>query len=282
MSRVRFGSAAAVTARAPSPIIWNDCPVDDIASDPAKGQHLFDDLHRSIVSGTTLVAGQPEGWTSYNDANDATDVAVQADNDGVLFLQHRGTDADVVAITTGDNVCGRFKTPTAGDAQRGLWFEARIKVVTITNSDQGAFIGLSQPGEAKVSGGGMTAGGAGMSDIDHVGFAQLSGDCDDLILVYNEATSGTAQTSTGVITLVADTWVRIGFKVVTKGQGTYLQWYKDGVYLGAAYDVNLTNANANWPGATDMDLLLSTVGESGVANADGIYVDWVRCAEVYA
>ena len=92
---------------------------------------------------------------------------------------------------------------------------------------------------------------------------------------------GTAQSDTGLITLGADTWVRIGFKTVTKGQGTYIQFYADGVYLGASYDINVGATNANWPGNTDMDILLSVVGESGVAATDGFYVDWVRCAELY-
>lgn len=275
---VRYGADDAVVSRMPSPSIWNDCPVNDYLADPSKGRHYFDDFNSGVVAGTTLVKGQPHGWTAYAESDDVADCAIQADDDGVLLLQLDGTDADVVAVTDGENVAGQWKTPAAGGGKKGLWFEARIKVVSITDADQGAFIGLAAPGEAKDAGGAMTAGGAGLSDIDYLGFAQLSGNGDDLIIGYNEATSGTAQSSTGKITLAAATWVRVGFKVVAKSQGTYVQFYKDGEYLGAACDINLTNTNANWPGATDMALLLSTVGESGVADGDGIYVDWVRVA----
>ena len=291
MSTVRFGSAAAVTSRMPSPIIWNDCPVGSIAADPAKGQHAFDDFQNSVVplvneaSATDFVAGVGNvlgdiNWYAFCESDKLTEVVLSADNDGVLLLRNDTTDADVTAITTGNNVVGRFRTPTAGNAH-GLWFEARVKVVTITDSDQGAFFGLCQPGEAKTDGGAMAGDPSSMSDVDYVGFAQLSGDGDDLTLVYNEATLGTASSDTGLITLAADTWVRIGFKTVTKGQGTYIQFYADGVYLGADYDVNITGTNANWPGNTDMDILLSVVGGSGVAITDGFYVDWVRCAELY-
>jgi len=226
------------------------------------------------------VQGQPKGWTAYAESNDVADVALQADDDGVILIQQDGTDADVSAVTDGQNVAGIWKTPTAGSAhnKKGFWFEARIKMVSITDADNGAFVGLSAPGEAKDAGGGMTAGGAAMSDIDHIGFAQLSGDADDFIITYNEASLGTAQSSTGVITLAADTWVRVGFKVVTKGQGTYVQFYADGVYLGSATDIDITGTNANFPGATDMARLLSSVGESGVSDGDGMYVDWVRVA----
>jgi len=290
MSEVRFGSADAVVSRMPSPIIWNDCPVTGIMTDPAKGQHIFDDFKNSLVATsntttTTFATGVGRvlgdvNWYAYQENDAVADIVIQADDDGVLLLQNEGTDADVAAIATGSNVEGRFLTPTAGRAKK-LWFEARVKFVSITNSDDGSFIGLCAPGECKDAGGAMAAGGASMSDVDYVGFAKLSGDCDDLTLVYNEATLGTAQSDTGVITLKADTWVRIGFKIVTKGQGTYLQWYADGAYLGSSHDVDLTLANAHWPSTTDMAALISHVGESGVADADGIYIDWVRVAQEY-
>jgi len=290
MSEVRFGSADAVVSRMPSPIIWNDCPVTGIMTDPAKGQHIFDDFKNSLVvtANTTNTAfttgvGQVHGdvnWYAYAESDTVADIVIQADDDGVLLLQTDGTDADVTAIATGTNSEGRFLTPTAGRAKK-LWFEARVKFVSITNSDDASFIGLCAPGECKDAGGAMAAGGASMSDVDYVGFAKLSGDCDDLTLVYNEASLGTAQSDTGVITLVAATWIRIGFKVVTKGQGTYLQWYADGVYLGSSYDVDLTLANAHWPSTTDMAALISHVAESGASDADGIYIDWVRVAQEY-
>ena len=277
---VRYGSDDAVVARMPSPSIWNDCPVNDYLADPSKGRHDFDDFTRGVIAHSTIVLGQEKGWTCFAESGDVADCALQADDDGVLLLQQDGTDANVVALTDGDNVMGAWKTPTAGNAnnKKGWWFEARIKVVSITDADNGAFVGLCAPGEAKDAGGAMTAGGAGLSDVDYIGFAQLSGDADDLIIAYNEASAGTAQTSTGVITLEADTWVRVGFKVITKGQGTYVQFYKDGAYLGAATDINITGTNANFPSATDMARLVSSVGELGVSDGDGIYVDWVRVA----
>jgi hypothetical protein len=263
------------------------------AKDPSLGQHAFDDFQNSVVpvvneaAATDFVAGVGNvlgdiNWYAYCESDKIADVAIQTDNDGVLLLQNDGTDADVTAITTGNNVAGRFKTPKAGGAIRQLWFETRVKFVTITDSDGGAFIGLSQPGEAKDAGAAMAAGGASLSDVDHIGFAQLSGNGDDLILAYNEATSGTAQTHTGVITIAAATWYRIGFKITRTEHGAgELRWYLNGADLGDAYAINISGTNANYPGDTDMDALLGYVGESGVADADGIYVDWVRVAEEY-
>jgi hypothetical protein len=274
--------ADALNSRGPSPVIWGDCPVADFNKYPGEqGQHYFNDFHQTVVGGATLVLGQPGGLTCYLESDTVADCALQADNDGVILLQNDGTDADVSAITSGDNVAGRFKTPTAGGANRKIWFEARIKPVTVTDADGGFYVGLAAPGEAKDGGGGMAAGGASLTDIDQVGFAQLSGDGDKLIYAYNEATSGTAQTGTAGV-LVAATWVKVGFCITLTKEGSMeLRWYVDGVDLGNTKAVDLSAANANWPGATDMDILMSYVGESGVANGDGIYIDWVRCAEQF-
>jgi hypothetical protein len=266
--------------------------VADFAKYPGElGQHVFDDFQNTVVNinaaaATDFVSGVGDAasdipWYIYCESDKVADVVLQADNDGVLFLQNDGTDADVTAITSGGNLAGRFKTPTAGGAVRKLWFEARIKPVTVTDADGGFYVGLAAPGEAKDGGGGMAAGGASLTDIDQVGFAQLSGDGDALLYAYNEATSGTAQTGAAG-TLAAATWIRMGFKItLTKEGHMELRFYVNGVDLGDSKAVDLSATNANWPSATDMDILIAYVGESGVADADGIYVDWVRCAEQY-
>ena len=279
---VRYGADDAVVSRMPSPSIWNDCPVNDFLADPSKGKHLFEDFHNGVVAGTTLVKGQPNGWTAYAESNDVADCAVQADDDGILMLATDGTDADVTALSGGDNVVGAWKLPTAGSASlKGLWFETRIKVNTVTDGDIGIFVGLAQPGEAKDAGGCMGGDASSLADVDRIGFAILSGDGDDLIINYNEAASGTPQTSTGKITLTANTYVRVGFKIVTKSQGTYVQFYADGEYLGADTDIDITGTNANFPSATDMDIVLALTADGGASDGDALYIDWVRVGKKF-
>ncbi len=278
---VQYKAATAQNTRGPSPILWADCPVDEILRNPSKGQHMFDDFKAGVVADATLVLGQRNGLTAYAESDAAADVALQADDDGVILIQSDGTDNDVYCVVDGDNTSGQWKTPAAGNA-KGFWFEARVKVTTVTNGDIGVFIGLAQPGEAKDAGGcfgGDTT--AGLADVDYVGFAVLEGDGDDLTIAYNEATSGTAQSSTGKIALVADTWVRVGFKVQPKGYGAEVRFFKDGVDLGDAVAVDISKANANWPGATDMILTIAVASGSGVADGDGLKVDWVRIAQEY-
>lgn len=290
---VNYGADTATTSRCPSPSIWADCPVASIMEDPAKGAHVFDDFKNSVLNinaaGATDFAtgvGDLSGdinWYVYCESDKVADVALQQDDEGVLLLQTDGTDADVTAITTGNNTQGVWKTPTEGtppSSPKRLWFECRVKAVSITNDDGGWFVGLAQPGEAKDGGGAMSAGGAANSDVDYIGFSVLSGDMDALKAVYNEATSGTAQSSAAA-TIAAATWYRLGFRVADNGSGWKLRFYVDGEDLGDSKAIDISASNENYPGATDMDALLAYVAESGAADADGLYIDWVRVAVEY-
>jgi|GEM_PF-3129115 len=283
---IRYGSAAAVTSRAPSPIIWDDCPVSTYLADPAAGIHKFDDFKNStlgiahatdFISGLGAIAGDIN-WYVYCQSDKQADVALQADDDGVLFLQTDGTDADETVITTGGNAGGLFKTPSIGTPAKGLWFEARIKAVSITDGDAGFFVGLAQPGEAKDSGGCLGGDASSLADVDYIGFVQLSGDGDALKYAYNEATSGTAQ-SGAAKTIAAATWYRLGFKVDRlKGE---VRFFVDGVDLGDTAAIDISATNANFPSATDMDVVIGFTADGTAADGDGIYVDWVRVAREY-
>lgn len=285
MSYVTLGVAENVVSRMPSPAIWKDCPAEAFDKNH-EGRRYFNDFHAGVVGGSTLVLGQPGGLTAYMESNAAGDLALAANDEGHLQLIADGTDQDTYVVTSGDNVAGVWKTPAAGNPHR-LWFEARVKINTITDADAGFFVGLAQPGEAKDAGGCFGGDAAALADVDYVGFAVLEGDGDALTAVYNEATSGTAQ-SNAAATLVADTFVRVGFKVeftrdaaVNGGGHAQVQFYVDGVALGDSKAVDISKTNANWPGATDMDLVISLVGGTGIADSDVLTVDWVQIAQEY-
>ena len=289
MSVIKTGQASSTNSRGPSPSIWRDCPIVTFFNDPSKGLHLFDDFTNSVVpvvnetAATTFVAGVGNvlgdiNWYAYVETDALADLALQADETGVLMLDSDGTDQDVNAITTGNNVVGIIKTPTIG-VPKGLWFEARFKVNTITDGDMGFFVGLTQPGEAKDAGGGFAGDAAALADLDRIGFAVLEGDGDDCIITYNEAGAGVAQSSTGVITLAADTYVRLGFRLEHVGQSIKIRFYKDGVDLGDDVAIDISTANANFPSATDMDVLISQLSAASTgADGDNLKVDWVRVA----
>ena len=286
---VTFGAASAVVSRGPSPIIWADCPAVEFIKDPGKGIHQFDDFKNSGIeleeaarTAWTGGIGKINGdmnWYGYTETALVADVALQADDEGVLMLDTDGTDDDTVGITGGDNVVGVFRAPKVGETKK-FWFECRIKTSTITNTDLSWFVGLMEPGKL---GNGTPLGAAptAPADYDYVGFFVAEADGDDLTIIYNEATSGTAQSTTGLITLVADTYVRIGMKAVFNGYNGRFRFYADGVDLGDAVAVDIDSTNANWPGDTNMDIIITATSGAAGADGDNLKIDWVRCAQEY-
>lgn len=288
MNEVIYGGAEAVNARGPSPKIWNDCPVEEFKEVPSKGAYIFDDFRNSVVlqeeaarTAWTLGLGHIIGdinWSGYTETALIADVALQADNDGVLMLDTDGTDDDVVGISTGDNVQGIFRSPEEG-VRKKFWFEARIKVNTVTDGDLPFFVGLIAPGNLG-NGAPLIAAGA-LADVDYFGFHVDEADGDAVDIVYNEAASGVAQAVTGQIAIVADTYVRLGLKVEILGNGMKVRFFKDGVDLGDDAAIDISTTDANWPGATDMDVVIAATSGANGADGDNVKVDWVRVAEQY-
>lgn len=286
MSIITYGAPSHVVARGPSPKLWADCPVMQLIADPAKGFYLWDDFKNSVVSKETASGsdftssvGRVESdieWYCFSESTKLTEIALQDDDDGVIHIAQDGSDADVTAIITGFNAANYFHMPLKGERKK-FWFEVRFKVSTITDAEQGLFIGFNEKGEAANALGGF-AGDAAALDTgnDYLGFAVLEGDGDDLIVVHFEAGAGTAQSSTGAITLVANTYIRVGFRLDVSEDK--IRVYADGVDLGDSVAIDITSSN--FPSNTDLSILMSVLGASGTAAAN-IKVDWVRFAQEY-
>ena len=288
---IGYGVPEALTARSPSPILWNKVDFAKMAEDPAFGVAQFDDFQNSIVhqeeaartawtSGIGHISGDIN-WQGFTETALVADVALQADNDGVLMLDTDGTDDDTVGITGGDNTIGVFKTPAIGASKSDFVFETRVKVSTITDGDLSVFVGLMEPG--KLSNGSPLGAAGALADVDYIGFHITEADGDAISVVYNEASAGTAQTTAvSGTTLVAGTYVRLGFKLSTVGAGTAeIRFFIDGVDLGDAFAIDIATANANYPSATDMDLMIAATSGANGSDGDDILVDWVRAAQSY-
>lgn len=290
---VRYKTKDNILARGPSPSIWADCPIQEFQENPGKGVHVFDDFRNSIVlketahsTDFTSSVGRVGGdinWYSFVETTKLLDLSIPQNDIGVLqFLtEGSGSDQDVNCSVTGFNVQGIIRTPKVGEEKR-FWYEARVKVSTITNADLGIFVGLTEPGQAANTKG-VFAGDAAALDsaADYIGFAILEGDGDDIIVAYNEAGAGSPQSTTGLITPVANTYVRLGIKLVILGNSAKIRFFADGVDLGDSVAVDVSGTNANWPGDTDMDLVLSLVTGSGGGSDDALSVDWVRYAQEF-
>ncbi|KKL68673.1 hypothetical protein LCGC14_2122660, partial [marine sediment metagenome] len=180
-------------------------------------------------------------------------------------------DNDDVVITTGDNVTGLL-TPADG-SQKKWWFEARVKVASITTDDIGWFVGLTQEGQA-ADGSPLTDATAAVNDIDHVGFNVLNDAGSELDFTWN-LNGQSAQTTANVHTVVADTYIRMGFKF--EPQDNKVHVFIDGVEkTSAAFLMSHASAPADTLAVT-----IALKALTNVAAADIMTIDWVRVAAEY-
>jgi len=277
---VDYKSASSVPSGGPSPAIWADCPVITFLRDPGKGFHKFDDFKNSVITALATDTNQICGdinWAAISETDDADDLTIKADDQGVLKIETDGTDQDVHAITTGYNLAGILNTPKKGEKKK-FWFESRINVSTITDGDIGLFVGLAQPGQMADGAGVFGADAAALADVDYLGFAVLEGDGDDVTIVYNEASAGTAQSDTGEIAISAvDTYLKLGLYMDVDNEE--IRVFFDGVDQGDDAAIDITTSN--FPSDTDMDVIISLVAGSGAADGDHVEIDWVRFAQEY-
>ncbi len=283
---VHLGTSAGVNTRGPSPRIWNKGDVQEFKDDPVKGIIVFDDFRNSFTTqeeagrtawtgGIGHIAGDIN-WQGYTETAAVADVALQADDEGVLMLDTDGSDDDVVGITTGDNTQGIFKSPEEG-VRKSFYFEVRYKASTVTDGDLPHFIGLMEPGKLAD---GTPLGALGvLADVDYIGFHVDESDGNGVDIVYNEATSGTAQATTGLIAIVADTYIRLGFKVEILGLSMKVRFFVDGVDLGDGAAIDISTADTNWPGATNMDVVICATSGTNGEDGDNLKIDWVRVAQ---
>lgn len=277
---VQHGAAASVVARMPSPKIWADCPVLQIMADPAKGFYLWDDFKNSVRlpaladTDKVILAGDIN-WLAMTESDAIADIAIQSDDDGWLMLDTTGTDDDTCHMTAGQLEMGNIRLPLKGERKR-FWFEARVKVSTITDTDLAWFVGFMQPG-VMAEGVPLGAAPTAPDDYDYLGFFVAEADGDDLTIVYNEATLGTAQADTGEITLVADTFVRIGFRLDVDTDMIHV--YENGVDQGADAEIDISTAN--FPSNTNVNIYIGLTSGNLGGDSDNLKIDWVRFAQEY-
>jgi len=265
----------------PSPSIWADCPVVAFQKDPSKGFHLFDDFKNSVIpteeaGRTALTDGLGNilgdiNWFAHVESALVADLALQSDEDGVLMLDQDGTDDDTVTITTGNNVTGLVSI-TDEQAEK-VWFEARFKVSTITNTDLGVFVGLTEEGQA-ANGKPMGAASA-IGDIDHIGFHVFEADGDGLDFVYTLA-GETDGVTADVATLEADTYVKVGLKYEPSDNKVHV--YVDGVEKESAA---ILASASNFPSAQKLAATIAISSGAAGADGDNLKLDWVRIAQEY-
>lgn len=172
---------------------------------------------------------------------------------------------------------GCFPFSVMPGVSKDLVFECRVKVNTIADSIGDFFIGLAGAAGVAVSASAVpiTQTASTMATtVDHLGFHKLSGDGDKFDLSYERA-SGTVATKADVATLVADTYIKVGFRY--SGHNKTVSIFVDGAEVVASrVSATITGATP-WP--TDyMAPVIATMQVDGTTALTPT-VDWYACAQ---
>lgn len=220
--------------------LWEDCPILAWVSDPSVGCHFFHDfvgLDKSTESwiatqatSGTMTAGVLAGGTAALSAGAATD------NQGINV-----------------QLAGGAFVPTAG---KDIWYETRLKCSQVAVQ---FYAGLAVIDTTLIASGAI-------AHSDSIGFSSVT---DDGVLLGNVRASSSSTTTTGT-TLVADTYVRLGFKLTGVSSVTF---YVNGVAVGSAVTTNIPSAAVLTP---------SFVCQATGSGTPIVNVDWCRVFQTLA
>ena len=253
----------------PTPAIWDDCPVLEIIQDPGKGWYYFNDFtsYPILANGATSYVGSGCGW--FTAATAGKTAGVVDDPAGVvqLFMSDDNEGGGLVCCND-DNQSGLIYLNAT--TPKGLWIEARLKHVNITDSRANVFVGIAE--EALNAAGGITVNDGTTSDKDYIGFWRDEDDGDKYDLIHNTAGGGgVTALSADACTLVADTYHKVGMKLVS-GDKTLTLYYNGEPIKTVELDAT------NVPDGQEMAFYIQMMA----ANDADFYVevDWIRICQL--
>lgn len=255
------------TGSGPSPSIWGNCPVLDFILDPAAGTYFFDDfIDIPVITTPTITTEAAWGGTRYKAFGSAGGTLVSGGSlNGDVVLTETDDDQGVSIAT----IALPFKIIIGGG---NLWFEARIKTNSATNTKHGFFLGLMD--SATLSATVPIAADGTLADENLVGFHRLEGDGDKVDTVYKADGVTAVTVGADAATIAADTYIKLGIKY--DDSTNILSFYADGAKLADTKTIP-SAAGTDFPNDVTMGLVLAMLCAS---NDDAIVtMDWWRCAQ---
>ena len=267
MNTVQYsGKSIANTDRVPSPSIWADCPALEIEAGIKDGIHIYDDFG----NGPLVAAGAEADYKGYRGfADTGGSVADGGEWGGTLVMSSDG-DNEGAGLRTG-------AAPFQIDIGQGkFWFEARIKTSTIADTKHGIFLGLT--GAVAITATSPIAAAGTLADINFVGFHRLEGDGDMLDTVYKADGVTQVTLQADAVTLVADTYVKLG--MVFDPKTNVLTFYKNGVPLSTTYTIPAADGT-DFPNDVRLGMLMSVLNATA-STPGSSEIDWWRAAQLAA
>ena len=251
----------------PSPAIWANCPILEMALDPTVGFGIYEDFANfANAASATAVAHLSKGWTGYTDAG-GTIVDAAIIGGGKTFASDGDDEGAAICASSQPFIITRY----GGE----FWFEACLQVSAIDNTKNGIFVGLmdSQTLSATVP---IAAAGT-LADANIVGFHRLEADGDKLDTVYKADGVTQVTVKADAITLVAATDVKVGMRF-TPDDG-YLRFYKDGVEL-ADKKLIPNSTGLDFPDDISMGPVFALLNATG-STPGSATLKWIRAYQRY-
>lgn len=200
-----------------------------------------------------------------------TTPAVDLNGPGVIAMQAHNSDNDISIIQAGGGDMMPFHViPTS---MKELVFECRVKVSAITASCSDIFIGLAGTGAAADSGV-LVDDSASLASNNFLGFTRLATQGSALSFKYQRV-GGTEGTKATVATLVADTYVKLGFRYHAARKQCSI--WVDGSEVTASRVASTTVSATPWP-SLYMNFCAAINYQATAAHV--LYIDWWACAQM--
>lgn len=263
------------TSRGPSQSIWSDCPLLEIINGVTDGVLFFDEFQ----NGPRVAAGAEAAYTGYGGGYRGF-----ADTGGLV--QDGGEIGGTLDLSSdGDNEGASFRMSCAPfQIARNLgklWFEARIKTSTITDTKHNLFVGMMAD-NALTAIVPITALGA-LADVNLVGFhrpesargaAGTGGAIMNTVYKADGVTAVTVQTD--AVALVADTYMKLG--MVFDPTNNVLSFYRNGVKLATTYTIPAANGT-DFPNDVRLAFVIAVLNATATTPGSS-EIDWVKICQI--
>lgn len=243
-----------------SPLIWDDCPIIQLYTDPTLGILARDDF--AVVQAT----GFPYNLVGTN----GTFAGVAGQPYGQALLNCPGVDNNEAHLQYNNNVGGLIKC----DAASKWWFETRLKASQIA-AEGGVFVGLMEAGASAdniLNDNDMIM----TATIDAIGFQMVEAAANPTpnwrTMMQLAARAAVSETAAPMST----NFVKLGMKSVPNAAGTVatVTFYVNGVALAAT----TTTAATNFP--LDQVLQIHFGVKTGLGAAFSLTLDWWQAAQL--
>ncbi len=235
--------------------LWETAPVLAAMCDPNVGNLFRDDFH---VYDPTASVGD---WIVVEDAGASLPDAILDNANGVLRVGCDGDDEDEVYVSS-------LAEGWLFDADRPLWFEARVQMTEAGSDTANIIVGLSSVVAADTL---QEAGAGPVATYDGAVFFKVDG---GTVWQFESSNAGTQVTTTDAGSFTSAAWHRLGFTYNPSGGTTgVLTPYLDGT-AGTAQNITIS-------GLQEMHILFG-VKTGAAATEEALLVDYVQVLQIRA